>query len=133
MTIRAALEAKLLTITPPIATAWDNVNFVPTIGTPYQRVHLMRNTPVDHAKVTLDLLEDRGFLAIGLFYPVGFGAGEAEARAEMIRAAFKPYQELTSSGVTVIIKRTADIKSGRREDDWWHVPVFVPWHSFKTS
>lgn len=132
MTIRNALETKLNSISPAISTAWDNANFTPVTGTPYQRVSLMRNTPVDHA-ITLDLLEDRGFLSVGLFYPIGFGAAAAEARAELIRQTFKPRQLLTSGGVTVDIQKTADIKTGRRDGDWWHVPVFIPWRSFKTS
>lgn len=132
MTIRNALEAKLAAITPAIATAWDNVNYVPVTGTPYQRVHLLRNRPVDHA-ITLDLLEDRGFLTVGLFYPLGTGAAAAEARAELIRQAFAPRQLLTSGSVRVEIHKTAEIGSGRVDGDRWHVPVSIPWRSFKTS
>ena len=77
--IQAALGSRLYGISPAISTAWQNVEFAPVIGTPWQQVTLLVNTPVDHA-VTLDVTEQRGVLQVTLYYPGGVGTCRARAR-----------------------------------------------------
>jgi hypothetical protein len=127
--IQAALESRLNGISPAIATAWPNVAFTPAIGTPWQRVRLMINNPIDHA-VSLDITEQRGLLEIILHYPLGAGAATANARAQAVATRFTPPQTLTSGGTNVEILTTPHIAGGIALDDWWAVPITVQWRSF---
>ncbi len=130
--IQAALEAKLATLTPAMATAYENTSFTPVTGTPYQRVNMLINRPVDHA-LTLDVTEDRGIFQVSLFYPQGSGRGAAQARAELIRTLFAPPLTLTNGAVKVHITQTVQIGSGMPDADRWMVPVSIYWQSFKTT
>lgn len=127
--IQAALESRLYGISPTISTAWQNVAFTPVEGTPWQRVTLLVNDPIDHA-VTSDVTEQRGLLQITLHYPGGVGTATALARANAVAARFAPPQTLTSGGTNVEILRTAHIASGLSLDGWWVIPITVPWRSF---
>ena len=131
-TIRAALESRLNGISPAIATAWENADFTPTTGTPWQRVDLMVNDPVDYA-VTSDVVERRGFLQVTLFYPRGVGTATVSARAEAVATRFAPVQTLTSGATNVEILSTATIHSGIVTEEWFAVPISVPWRSFSTA
>lgn len=128
--IQAALESRLYGISPVIPTAWQNVEFTPTIGTPWQSVALIMNTPIDHA-INYDVTEQRGLLQVTLHYPGGVvGTATALARAQAVATRFAPPQSLVSGGTTVEILSTAQIGSGRAIDGWWVIPVTVPWRSF---
>ena len=127
--IQAALESRLYGISPAISTAWQNVEFAPFIGTPWQQVTLLVNTPVDHA-VTLDVTEQRGLLQITLYYPGGVGTATALARANAVATRFAPPQTLTSGGTTVEILSTPQVGSGLALDGWWVIPIPVPGRSF---
>lgn len=130
-TIRAALESRLNGMTPALATAWTNVPFEPTIGTPWQRVDLLVNTPIDHA-VTADLVQQRGILQVTLFYPLGVGTATAAARADAVRARFAPVQTLTSGGTNVEISESAHVAAGQVVGEWYAIPISIPWRSFGT-
>ena len=127
--IQAALESRLYGISPAIGTAWQNVEFTPTVGTPWQRVRLIINTPVDHA-VTSDVTEQRGLFEVLLHYPTGDGTATALARANAVAIRFAPVQTLISGSTRVEILSTPQIAAGIHLDDWWVVPVTVPWRSF---
>lgn len=121
--IRAALETALSAISPAMATAWENLPFTPTDGTPYQRVYLLLGDPDNPEMGTFT--QDRGFLQISLAYPLGAGPGAAMARAELIRSAFKRGTTLTASGITTTIEKTPEISPALIEDDRYVVPVRV--------
>lgn len=127
--VRRALEKKLASLAPALPTAWDNAAFTPSTGQAWQRATVLRNTPrgVDLAAETTEL---RGFLSLNLFYPVGAGTALAEARAEQLRAHFKPVQRLTEGVVTVEFLSPVDVGTGRADDGWWHIPVNVAWRAF---
>lgn len=127
--IEAALEDRLLAITPAIATAFENKTFTPVVGTEYQRINHLTNTPVDHA-VTLDVTEDRGILQVSLFYPLDKGRVPAKTRAQLIRDQFNPPLTLTKGSGKVEITRTPSIGSGFADGDRYMVPVSIYWQSF---
>ena len=127
--IQAALESRLYGISPAIATAWQNVAFEPTTGTPWQSVALLVNDPVDYA-ATSDVVEQRGILQVTLHYPAGVGTATALARANAVAARFAPVQTLTSGATNVEILSTAHIAAGFALDGWWVIPVSIPWRSF---
>lgn len=124
--IRIALESKLNGITPAISTAWENVAFTPVAGTAYQACFTLRAEP-DNATMGDGYYRERGIFQINLFYPVGAGPATAEARAELIRAAFKRGTTLTSGSVKVIVERTPEVGHGRADGDRWMIPVKVRW------
>lgn len=130
--IQAALEQRLATLTPAMATAYENATFTPVTGVAYQRINMLVNRPVDHA-VTMDVTEQRGIFQVSLFYPQGTGRGAAQARAELIKALFKPPLTLTNGAVKVEINKTAHIGGGMPDGDRWMVPVSIYWQSFQTT
>jgi len=109
--IRAALEMHLAGMTPAIQTAWENVQFEPTEGTPYQRVNLLPLDPVnpDHQQQTII---DRGIFQVLLSYPQGYGPVDAQARASAIRSRFAAGTVLTSGGYSVRVEATPTISQG---------------------
>lgn len=127
--IKAALEKRLLAITPALATATENNAYTPVTGTPYQRVSHLPNDPVDHA-VTLDVTEDRGIFQVSLMYPINAGRVPADTRAQAIRDQFKPPLILTEGAVRVQILKTPHIAGGFPDGDRWHVPVSISWQVF---
>ena len=130
--IQAALEQRLATLTPALATAYENASFTPVTGVAYQRITMLVNRPVDHA-VTMDVTEERGIFQVSLFYPQGAGRGAAQARAELIKALFKPPLTLTNGAVKVEINKTVHVGGGMPDGDRWMVPVSIYWQSFQTT
>lgn len=122
--IRAGLETALKAMTPPLDTAWENVDFEPTPGEPYQKVNVLFARP-DNPEVGRNYMQ-RGFMQVTLMYPIGKGPGAAQTRAEAIRSAFYRTRALTASGVTTTIEFTPEIMPGFRDGDRYAVPVRVP-------
>jgi hypothetical protein len=121
--IRAALETQLATVSPAISTAYENAEFTPVTGTPYQQVTLLPATP---ANVEMGPgYTEQGIFQANLFYPNGSGPADAIARAELIRAAFPYAASFVSGGVTVNIIATPEIGPARPEDDRFMVPVKI--------
>lgn len=122
--IRAALETRLDAVNPPLATAWENMAFVPPAATvPYQRAFILWATPVNQEFGSSHFEE--GIFQVNLLYPLQTGAKAATARAELLRAAFMRGSSLTSSGVTVSIVSTAEISQGTVDGDRWLQPVKI--------
>ena len=127
ISIRAALETKLNTITPALSTAWENVPFTPVAGTPYQRVYLMTATP---ANPTMGdgYYREQGIFQVSLFYPLQTGTLTAATRANLIQTTFKRGTSMTAGGITVIVGNTPEISQGRVDgDDRFHIPVKIQW------
>lgn len=118
-TIRQALEAALLTMSPSIDTVFESMEYVPVVGTPYQRVFFLFAKP-DNA-YTGRRFNQRGYMQIVLNYPELTGPGNAQARAEAIRSKFKSGQKYS----TVSISDTPEIGQGSNQDGRYVLPVFV--------
>lgn len=128
--IRAALETRLDTITPKIATARENQSFDATAvpaSQPYQQVYLLLADPDNPEQGSS--YREQGVFQVNLQYPQNLGPGAAHARAELIRAAFPRSLSLVNGAVTVTISRTVAIGSGRVDGSRWMVPVKISWHS----
>jgi len=126
--LRAALEVALNSIAPTLATAFENVPFTPTNGTPYQRVNLLRATP-ENPSIGAGMHRDIGVMQVTLCYPIGPGPQAAEARAEAIRAAFIRGASFTSGAATVHITTTPTIGPAYVEADRYCLPVSIRYHS----
>lgn len=134
--IQAALERHLLLL-PPLAPdfrdwlATENKAFEPKPGIPYQRIHHLLNSPRD-LTIERDLVQDRGIFQVSLFYGLDTGRVAAMARAEQIRAHFRPVQYLEEGGVTVEINDTPSISSGAPDGDRWRLVVSIAWTCFSS-
>lgn len=123
--VRAALETKLATITPALATVFGNSPYTGSQGTPYQRVFMIPAEPLND-EISSSFAE-RGVMQVNLAYPSLAGDGAAEARAILIQAAFKRKLSLPAiSGVITSIWRTPHIGAGFTNDEGrWVVPVRI--------
>lgn len=124
--IRAALEAQLNAMSPPLTTVWENSTVTPTSGTPYQRANLLRANP-DNPTIGTTHYRELGVFQVSLHYPLNAGPSPAETRAELVRTQFKRGTTLTNGGITVTIDGTPTIASGFVDGDRWVVPVSIPY------
>lgn len=124
VSVRAALETALNNMTPSLQTAWENVEFITTAGTPYQRVKLLLAAP-ENPSFGGSLYREHGFLSITLAYPLQVGVKDAQAMAELIRTTFARGNSFTNGGINVIIDRTPEILQGFPEGDRYVLPVRV--------
>lgn len=127
--IRKAFEVKLATMSPALSTAYENVDFTPVAGTPYQRANLLPATPENPT------LGDSHYLEIGLFqvtlcYPANTGSNTANSRAEAVRAFFPRGLSLTHSGVTLTVTRTPSVSPAFKDDDGRYcLAVSIQYHA----
>lgn len=129
--VRIALESALVAMSPALSTAWDNADFTPAVGTPYQQIHLMPAAP-DNPEIG-GLAREQGIFSVRLMYPLGAGPAAAEARAGLIRSTFYRGASFTSGGVTAVIERTPEIAPGRAEEDRWVVPVRIRFYAYHSG
>lgn len=124
--IRKGIRA-LISAVPgiPSAIAWENRDFTPVVGVPWIRETLL---PGEQTKVAFDVLQETGLMQFDLFYPVSKGTEAAEGLVDLIIDQFKPDTGISASARTLRASRA----SGRREDDWYIVPVRITYlaHSF---
>lgn len=125
--IRQALETALAAMSPALATAWENAQFVPVTGTPYQKVNILFATPDDNEIGPHHV--EQGFMQVTLAYPTGAGPGAAQARAELIRAAFPRATTLVAGGIRVLIDKTPAIIPPQIDGDRYLQPVKIQFKS----
>lgn len=126
VTIRKALEKRLAAMTPALSTAFENVTFTPTAGTPYQRANLLPNTP-DNAVQGAAMYFDKGIFQVTLAYPMGSGPNAAETRAQAVRDWFRRGTSLVEGSVTVHVTNTPRISPALIDGDRFCIPVSVPY------
>ena len=119
--VRTALEAAISAMTPALQTAYENVPFTPTHGTPYQRVNVLFAEPGNQEYGAN--YQELGFMQITLFYPLETGTGAANARAELIRQTFKRGSSFQNGGLSVVIERTPEIRPGANDGSFYILPV----------
>ena len=120
--IRRALEKQLQTISPGINTAFENVAFTPASGVPYQRVNLLPNTP-DDAQIGSRVYFERGIFQVTLCFPLGDGPGKCEARAQLVKDAFKRGTSAVEGVITVIVMNAPSVSSAMIDGDRYCIPV----------
>ena len=108
--VRQLLEQRLASLSPALATAWENNKFVRTLDAPHQVATLL---PANSENPTMGggsvQIREYGVLHVMLKYPVGTGAGAAQARAELLRSHFPRGLVLTSGNVRVSIHDTPSV------------------------
>jgi hypothetical protein len=123
VSIRAALETALNTMSPPLSTAWENVSFTPTAGTAYQAVHVLFASPDNREYGSRH--QEVGYMQVSLRYPLQVGTATIAARAELIRTKFKRGSTFASGGYTVLVERTPEVGSGYAEGDRYVINVKI--------
>ena len=126
--IRAALETALNAMTPPLATAWQNIPYTPIVGTPYQRVSLLTAEPNNQefgASYT-----EAGYMQVDLCYPQTVGAGGVEQRVELIRTTFKRGKTFLNGGITTTISTTPELAPAYLDGDRFVRPVKIRFHTY---
>lgn len=107
--------------------AWENVEFAPVSGIPYQTGTLVRAKP-DNPEMGASF-RDRGFFQVDCVFPSQRGTSTAEARAELIRTTFKRGTTLSSGSVTLMVLETPHILPGYSAPGVFIVPVRIPYEA----
>jgi len=125
--IRAALEIALDNMSPALSTAWQNNEFDPVNGTPYQCCHLMIAEPSNDEFGSN--WQEEGYLQVDLCYPLLGGMNAIDARVELLRTTFARGTSLVNSGTTVTIYRTPFPKPGYTDGDRFITPVIIRFYA----
>jgi hypothetical protein len=105
----------------------ENTAYMPQIGRPYQRTHLLPADTQQPEKGGNGVTLESGIFQIDLNYPVGGGAGDAAARAHLVRQYFKRTSVISFNGVTVQVREVPSIKPASTGSDWYKLVVSVPY------
>jgi hypothetical protein len=125
--VRKALEVRLSQMVGGVPTAYENVDFAPTMDAPYQDVTLLPALP-DNPVYGGGYVE-RGVFQITLHYPLHKGAKDALAQAEAVRAWFPRGLALVNGGLTTVVEMTPEIGPGFVPDNMYELPVRVRWYA----
>lgn len=123
--LKKALNTRLASLSPSIQTEWQNTQFKPTEGVPWQRA-TVRHDP----NTSLGITEGSGRRWTGefyivLFYPRNKGSGAADARAQAILNHFYRGLNLVTSSMTVVCLE-GNVMTGVDEPTWFRLPVRIP-------
>lgn len=128
VSIKKALERHLATVTPALATAYENVAFTPTAGIPYQRVVVITEKTVNPL-LGSDYYREEGTLQVFLAYPTNAGSNAALARAELIQQKFKRGTTLIEGNVQINFFKTPTIQGSLMTNDRLIVPISIPYEA----
>jgi hypothetical protein len=127
--LEQAVETALLGISGFTDIAFENVDFTPTIGTPWAQV-IVR--PVDRRAATLGvdgLFQYDGIVTVDVFVSEGNGPNYADEVADALINAFNPREIILVVGSTKVFLKTAYRNEGRStQDGWYFVPVVIEWY-----
>lgn len=124
--IRAALENHLSTMSGAIPISYENAQFSPTAGSPFQVVNLLPAS-VENPSIGASLHRELGIFQVTLYYPINNGSSDAATMAENIRTRFARGITLSKDSVVVQIDSTPSIVRGIIDGDRWVVAVSVPY------
>lgn len=122
--IKQAFESAIAAMTPAIETAYANVDFIPTTGTPYQQIFLLPAAP-DNTEQGITNYREQGLIQVNLCYPINQTEKDALERAELLRTTFKKGTTLSKGGITINVIYTPTTLAGFKDNDRWVVPVRI--------
>lgn len=126
--IQKAFETRLAAMSPDLSTAYENMAFTPANGTPYQKANLLPGAP-DNSTIGQKHYIEVGVFQVTLMYPLGGGAKDARARAELTKTQFKRGTTMTQDGINIIVTRTPAIAPAFRSDDRYCIPVSITYQA----
>ena len=127
LNIRRAFE-KRLALMSPLATAYENVNYVPVTGTPYQRASLLPAQP-ENPTLGDAYYREVGVFQVSLYYPVNVGSSTAETRAEAVISHFKRATSMVEDGQSVQVIQTPTRTPAQVIDGWYVIFVSIFYRS----
>ena len=114
--IRSALEARLLSISSGVIdTVWENVNYTPITGRPYQRCFL-KAYPENRSNFRYT--KWNGMFYVRLDYPQGIGSKTMQDRSQVIINSFKrDNTTLVKDDLKVFISETPEFNTEGNDGD----------------
>lgn len=125
--IRVALEKALKAITPALETSWQNMDYTPRDGVPYQDAFFMPASP-DNSEFGSGHIE-QGIFQVNLMYPLMKGTKDSATRAGLIRDQFFRGASFTNGGIKVTVEKTPEVAGGREESGRWMTPIKIRWRA----
>ena len=122
--ILLALQKRLAAMAGVIATAGENIDYKPVVGTPYQEIALL---PASPDNVTAGLVHHRkvGVFQIMLRYPQFQGSGAARRYADLLELHFRRATLLQESGLNVLVTHTPATGPAQKDGDRYCLPISV--------
>jgi hypothetical protein len=114
----------------PMDVANENARYDPQVGKPYQEAFLLPGTTTQPGNGVQGTTYDKGVYQVTLYYPRDEGAGDAAARAGLLRGYFDRSRLLTHGGITVSVRDTPSISPARTEPDWYKLVVSIPYYLY---
>jgi hypothetical protein len=111
-----------------VTTAYENTVYPSVIGVPYQMVFMIPFKP-DEPTQGAGYYREHGVFQVTLVYPVGVGVGAINARAELIRNAFKKGSSLINNGINVVIDETPELGNFAGATDSFSRPVKISYRA----
>jgi len=132
--ILAALESRLASIEGVPAIAYENVNYSPTVGTPFLRTRFVpidRRTPFYGQMPNGKPFMQRyvGLFQVVLNYPEGQGQKPTNTMANLICDRFEATTDIQFQDIAITINRTERMR-GFPESPWFKTPVNIHWTCF---
>lgn len=127
-TIRKLLEQRLNSVSGALTaqTAFENVPFRAADGTAWQAATLLPAAP-ENPTLGDDFHREVGVLQVMLFFPKNKGPAEATAQAQLLMAGFKRGTTMSEGSLRVLIDTTPQVGPGRNVNDWYQMPVSIPY------
>lgn len=121
LVISSAIETYLKTLDEDFETAYENVNFKPS-DNPFQVPTFLFAEPDDLGYRDSPYIL-RGIFTNTLAYPTNEGAGNAQTKAEQVKAYFYRGLSLPTPNFNIIFDRTPEITGGAVEEDRYIIRV----------
>lgn len=124
MNIRKVLEKAVKDYDNAFPTAYENVEFIPVKGKPYQQLFIIKS--VVNNEISRNF-QYEGILQLNLVYPINDGSAAIETRANGIQSYFYRGNTFYDNVTSITITNTPNIEQGYRTDSYWIVPIVIKW------
>lgn len=128
LNIKLAFEKELTLLNNDIQTAYENVEFEPTEGVPYQVLKIIPDD-VENPTYGDNYYREVGEFLVLLCYPAREGSRAALEKAHSIRDAFFRGRTLVEGGTKITIDTTPRIAGASIADDRYVIPVIITYFS----
>lgn len=128
-TIRSALNESWLEGAFGLPTAYENVPFEPTPGTPYASLYVVPSKPDVATMGQGGLDEHDGFMQVDLYYPTGQGDMPAVTKADEIYSYYFAGRTLAYQGQRVRVQIT-ERSQGRVENGWYRLTMTIYYRAY---
>ena len=128
--IEAALEAHLQGITDIPDIAWENGNYVPTVGVSYVEAFHIPTSREPATRGNAFRTKYQGVFRIECVVPSDKGTGAARDLTSKVITAFDNNTDLLLSSGKYATTRYATKETGTKEGAFYRVPVNIGWYSY---